>query len=181
MPNRLKHPLLFQILSLLSSSPSPAAFPQQPHISSSDVSSCRYFKPLWWYPALCRRMGAGGFSLISQDGCKTRASRVRARQTGRELYITGKKEPNSCWPCHSLEGWDVPGALPVLWCPVSLGWGCRVPSRPGETVFHLHSGQAEALKAAVATKVAAKLTLGCLDSDLEERFCVNQAREVFPI
>lgn len=117
---------------------------------------------------------------------QTRASRVQARQTGRELYITGKKEPNSFWPCHRLEGWDVPGTLPVLWCPGwqqpgGLGWGCRVSSRPEETLFHLLPGKAGAPKAGVATKVAAKLLLGCLNSDLEERFCVNQTREAFPI
>lgn len=153
------------LLALLQ--PLTSALPLQPHISFSDVSSCRYFKPLW-YPALCSRE-AGGFSLI----CQTRASRVQARQTGTELCRTGKKEPNSSGGLGCARSSVVPW-LAAAW---ALGWEQSLLQSRGKS-FTSILGEQQLPRLGLPQEPPAKLPLACLDSDLEERFCVNHVRHL---
>lgn len=66
----------------------------------------------------------------------------------------------------------------------SLGvWagGAECPPDQRKPWFTSILGKQELPRLVLPQEIAAKLQLGCLNSDLEERFCVNQTCEVFPI
>lgn len=63
----------------------------------------------------------------------------------------------------------------------SLGvWAAEFPPDQRKPCFTSILGKQELPRLVLPQEVAAKLQLGCLNSDLEERFCVNQTCEEFP-
>lgn len=61
----------------------------------------------------------------------------------------------------------------------SLGFGLGAECAPDQRKeFHLHPGEQQLPRLGLPQELPAKLPLGCSDSDLEERFCVNHVKHL---